>query len=445
MIRRCMKVSQSFGLLFMIMLAGMMLFPSSASAHNISNSLLYLDIYADRVEAEDRIPLADLGRAMEIEFAKQPEQSIKRHEAELRSYLKDTITPRTQDGRAWKVTVDSLIAGTAYQDKFGNFPILVAKLTFTPPEGASSRQFELDYRTVVSKVETHSALVSIREDWAGGRVHAEATRAGVIRLDTRDDAVPVLTIDASGSLWTGFVGMVKLGMSHISEGTDHLLFLLTLLLPAPLMAAGRRWKTFAGMRTSLRNILKITTAFTIGHSLTLILATLIHLRIPAQPVEALIAFSIIITAVHALRPLFPSREMLVAGVFGLIHGMAFSFVLAELNLDATQLVLSLLGFNVGIELMQLIIILLTMPSLVILARTKTYPLVRIGGGLLALVAAAGWLAERLGWANPISNLANSLSSSAHWLVFALAAGAVTALVIGRRTASHPAPITDETV
>lgn len=85
----------------------------------------------------------------------------------------------------------------------------------------------------------------------------------------------------------------------------------------------------------------------LGHSVTLAVAALARLDLPAAPVESLIAASILIGAGHALRPLFPGREALIAAGFGLIHGMAFSFTLAELHLDTGQLVLSLLGFNLA--------------------------------------------------------------------------------------------------
>ena len=94
-------------------------------------------------------------------------------------------------------------------------------------------------------------------------------------------------------------------MRHIAEGTDHLLFLLALLLPAPLIVIGSRWAGFAEVRSSLLQILKIVTAFTIGHSITLMLAASGLVRLPSRPIEVLIAFSILISAIHALRPIFP--------------------------------------------------------------------------------------------------------------------------------------------
>ena len=85
-------------------------------------------------------------------------------------------------------------------------------------------------------------------------------------------------------------------MQHISEGTDHLLFLLVLLLPAPLLLKQKRWGRFGGTRYSLIRLLKIVTAFTLEHSLTLIIGALGWLWLPVQPVEVLIAFSILVSA-----------------------------------------------------------------------------------------------------------------------------------------------------
>lgn len=201
--------------------------------------------------------------------------------------------------------------------------------------------------------------------------------------------------------------MIHLGTEHIASGTDHLLFLLVLLLPAPLIAVSGRWHGAVSTRRTVIRIARITLAFTLGHSLTLALSALGRLQLPATPIEVFIALSILIGAVHALRPLFPGREALAAGLFGLIHGMAFSFTLAELGLTTSQLVLSLLGFNLGIELMQLGVVLLTLPSLVVLSRTNWYTPVRVIGALCAALASIGWILARVGLPNPVAALADA--------------------------------------
>lgn len=193
----------------------------------------------------------------------------------------------------------------------------------------------------------------------------------------------------------GFAGMFRLGIRHIAEGTDHLLFLLALLLPAPLMFHRSRWSGFAGVRHSIKQIFKVVTAFTVGHSITLVLAGLGVVRVPSRPIEVLIAVSILVSAIHALRPLFPGREAVIASFFGLVHGLAFATTLSDLGLGGWERVASLFGFNFGIETMQLIVVAATMPSLLLLSRTHAYSTLRIGGSLFAAFASVGWIAERL--------------------------------------------------
>ncbi len=173
--------------------------------------------------------------------------------------------------------------------------------------------------------------------------------------------------------------MFVLGMRHIAEGTDHLLFLLALLLPAQ----------------SLIRILRIVTAFTIGHSLTLAAAAFGLVHVPSRPVEALIALSVLISAIHALRPIFPGREAFIAGFFGLIHGLAFAATLTQLGLTLWQRVANLLAFNLGIETTQIIVVLTALPLLLLLGRTRHYSLFRIPAALGTSCAAIFWLSAAL--------------------------------------------------
>ena len=218
---------------------------------------------------------------------------------------------------------------------------------------------------------------------------------------------------------SGFAGAFHLGGRHIAEGTDHLLFLLALLLPAPLLAAGGRWSQRATVKRSLMQILRIVTAFTLGHSLTLALAAFGIVRLPSRPVEVLIAVSILVSAIHAIRPLFPGREAVIAAFFGLIHGLAFASALSELGFGAWYRLVTLLGFNLGIESMQLIVVAATLPSLLLLSRTTMYGWVRISGALFAAFASAGWIVERsLSTGNVIDPLVENVAHHALWVVAA---------------------------
>ena len=227
----------------------------------------------------------------------------------------------------------------------------------------------------------------------------------------------------------GFAAMFRLGARHIAEGTDHLLFLLALILPAPLVVAGGRWGGYAGGKTALRRIVKVVTAFTLGHSITLVLGALGWARLPGAVVESAIAFSILVSAVHALVPIFRGREVFIAGGFGLVHGLAFAATLTGFGFDPWTLVSSVLGFNLGIEAFQLLVILAAMPWLVLLARSRVYGPFRIAGAALTGIAAAAWFAERaFGWDNPIAPLVEGVASHALWLLAGLVVLTVAATV-----------------
>jgi len=407
-----------------------------ASAHPMPHSVVLLDVHPAGVTAQLELPVDDLALASGIDLtAGELPADV---QEQLRDYLAEHVQP-TSAGRAWSVEVGDLSVTDAEQTSTGPYREVDAELQLTPPAGGGTRQFDLGYDVVVHQVVTHVAFVTLRQDWATGQLGTDGGRElGVVRIDTRTMAVEPLAVDLdAGSAWHGFVAMLTLGGHHIAEGTDHLLFLLTLLLPAPLLLAGRRhWGGSAGVRQAVGAIARITLAFTVGHSVTLALSALGRVELPAQPVEVLISVSILVSAVHAVRPIFPGREALVAGLFGLVHGMAFSLTLAELQLSTAQLVISLLGFNLGIELVQLLVVAVTLPALVLLAGADpVYRVVRTGGAVLAGVAALGWLLARVGWGNPVATAADALGAHGGWAVAALWAAAAATVV--RRRQSGP--------
>jgi HupE / UreJ protein len=225
-------------------------------------------------------------------------------------------------------------------------------------------------------------------------------------------------VDAMSAL--GLLSLFHLGMRHIAEGTDHLLFLLVLLLPAPLGVVASRWTGVTGVRNGLLRILTIVTAFTAGHSITLGLAAFGLVRLPSRPVEVLIAVSILVSAVHALRPIFPGKEAAIAAFFGLFHGLAFASTLSELGLARWERVAGILSFNLGIETMQMVVVAAILPSLVLMSRTRAYPFLRTFGAVGAGAASVGWIAERIwGVQSPVDVVANGLMHHAAWIAAGL--------------------------
>ena len=174
------------------------------------------------------------------------------------------------------------------------------------------------------------------------------------------------------------------------------------------------------MRACLLKIGTIVTAFTVGHSVTLAAGAINAVHVPSRPIETLIAVSILVSAAHALRPLFPGREAVIAGCFGLVHGMAFATALAELGLGRWDRVASIFGFNLGIECMQLVVVAIALPPLILLSRTRLYAPVRSAGALFAGAAATAWIAQRL-WdlPNPADALVMALAGQAAWIATGL--------------------------
>ncbi|HEX8509277.1 MAG TPA: HupE/UreJ family protein [Propionibacteriaceae bacterium] len=379
-----------------------------ASAHVVPTSTVQLDIGGGVIDAEIAIPFSDLEAAAGVDLADESQGDVDRQADAIRAYLQQHFTPTSDDGTAWTTAVGALTVSRAGdRTTTGLYQQLQTTVSLTPPAGADERSFNLGYDAVVDKVATHVVIVTVRSDWTQPDL-TSAYQVGTIRRDTvTGDVQPLhLTLtDGSGS--TGFLSMVTLGLQHIAEGTDHQLFLLTLLLPAPLLAAGRRWGGPVGWRSAVRRIATITIAFTIGHSVTLALGAF-GVPVPQQLVEALIAVSILVAAVHAIRPLFPGREAVVAASFGLVHGLAFSEALRELDLTGGRLASALLGFNLGIEAMQLIVVALVLPPLILLARANRYHRLRVVAALATAVAAAGWLGARLGFDNPVATVADRL-------------------------------------
>jgi hypothetical protein len=313
-------------------------------------------------------------------------------------------------------------------------PDVRATLTMTPPSGAPIDRLTLGYDVIFHRLVTHTAVISVASDWRNG-----VTGEAPVLLATMRDTLSELVIDRSGGSWfQGFAAMFRLGARHIAEGTDHLLFLLALILPAPLVARHGRWSGYAGWQTAFWRIVKVVTAFTLGHSITLLFGALGWVRLPTAFVESAIALSILVSAIHALTPVFRGREALIAGGFGLVHGLAFASTLTGFGFDAWTMVSSVLGFNLGIEAVQLLVVLAVMPWLVLLARSRHYCWFRIAGASLTGVAAAAWLGERaLDTPNPIAPIVESLASHALWLLAGLAALTVVVVVMDREANAEP--------
>lgn len=433
-------------LIHAILLLGLLLTSAGAISHPMPNSILLMDVRQDGIVAELQLPLGELQLALNRDVTSNSSTLVQRMGAELKSYVLSHIHAAAEDGRAWTLSIRDMQVNRAEQTDSGPYNELTMNLWMQPPAGSSPRKFTLRYDVMMHQLVTHKAIVSIRQDWAGGKVGPEAqTEVGFFSVNPKDNSIEPISVSLDeGSNWRGFKSMFTLGIKHISEGTDHLLFILVLLLPAPLVARGGRWRESGSMKYSLPRLLSIITAFTLGHSLTLLAGAAGWLRLPQGPVELLIAMSVLLTAIHALRPLFPGREAWIAAGFGLVHGLAFASVLHNLQLEGGRMALSILGFNLGVEAMQLFVVVLFVPWLILLSSSAWYKWIRVAGATATGIAAIAWITERItGVSNVVADTAQAIAAQGKWIALGLAlCGLVYSLnkrlspKMSTRTASH---------
>ena len=192
-----------------------------------------------------------------------------------------------------------------------------------------------------------------------------------------------------------FLEFFETGIWHIWTGFDHILFLCALLLPAVLEHRHGRWAAVASFRQAFIQVLRIVTAFTIAHSITLSLAVLGFITLPSRLVESTIAASVVIAALNNLYPLIEKRLWIVAFVFGLVHGLGFANVLTDLALPKPALTISLVSFNLGVEAGQLAIVATFLPLAYLSGHSWLYPRLALGVGSVSIVMVASvWLIER---------------------------------------------------
>ncbi len=185
------------------------------------------------------------------------------------------------------------------------------------------------------------------------------------------------------------------GVWHIWIGYDHILFLLSLLLPAVLRREAGHWQAIAGFSPALWEACKIVTSFTVDHSITLSLAVLGIVSLPSRLVESAIAASVVLVALNNLYPILRAHLWWVAFAFGLVHGLGFASVLIDLGLPGGALLTALVGFNLGVEVGQVVIVGVFLPLAFWMRHSWFYQRLVLGfGSLLIALVASVWLLER---------------------------------------------------
>ena len=418
----------------------------AAWAHRIDEYLqaTILSLDANRVNASMRLIPGVLVAPSVIALIDNNHDGVF-SESEMKTYAERVLGDLsvTVDGQATAVQLDTWNVPEASHLRDGLGEIQIQYHVELPPSSGASHSLALVNRHL-NAGSVYLVNVEVPQDPRLRVVEQKRNpRQSVYELDYKQTPVGNTSSSSPSGLRTWLTGLefsnlFRLGMRHIAEGTDHLLFLLVLLLPAPLLAVGSRWKGTAGVRRSLLHIAGIVTAFTVGHSLTLTLAAMNLVHVPGRPVEVLIALSILVSAVHALRPVFPGREAWIAAFFGLIHGLAFATTLDRLGLSRWDRVAGILAFNLGIETMQMMVVAMVLPSLLLMSRTRAYPFLRTGGAVFACAASSAWITERLiDVQTPVDAVVNGIARRGIWAAVSLFVLSFACLLLTRsKTPSH---------
>lgn len=387
-------------------------FTGTASAHDGNSTVIYLDVFPDGTAAgqiEHPVRLLNEIFDLELDADLATADDVAGIESIVRDYNVGNLSVVSSDGTEWDIQFTGEVQAVETENQvYAAFEFDINNVFDSTP-----RTFDVTFDGIVPN-SSHFAWVVMRTDPVVGRFLNEGSPVGLEDadiLDIADDPLAglvengrVITADSptldvnldNPNLWKAFTGTVALGMEHIFIGTDHILFVLVLLLPAVMVfSLAEGWGPVPSFKEGLWRVLKIATSFTIAHSITLALGGLGIVELPSKLVETIIALSIVATAFHNLKPIFANREALIAFAFGIFHGFGFAGLLTDLGVGNGQRVLSLFGFNVGVEIGQGFIILLLFPALFLLRRTIYYPwILRIGSMLLALVATI-WAIERI--------------------------------------------------
>ncbi|MFO1337945.1 MAG: HupE/UreJ family protein [Burkholderiaceae bacterium] len=373
-------------------LLALALAPMPARAHAPSNATLSLAAEAGPgVQQRWDIALRDLDRVLPVDADDDGRITW----AELRAAWPQ-IAALADDGLRLATERGACTAGALQAPRIdghadGTYAVLERR--WQCPGDAGAAGLRVDYRLFADADASHRGLLQWRAGPDAATVTALlAPSTGPVALAGLGPAGAVATTgaptgDARPSTLPGFVAE---GVHHILIGTDHILFLLALLLPAVVLPA-----THARWTQALAQVAKVVTAFTVAHSITLALAVLGIANPPSRIVESLIAVSVVLAAVDNLRRFLPGVRWQLAFVFGLVHGFGFAGALAELGLDQGALARMLVGFNLGVELGQLGIVAVVLPLAWWLRHTAFYRRAVLAGGSAAIAAVAAlWFVER---------------------------------------------------
>jgi hypothetical protein len=379
--------------------------PPAAAAHKPSDSYLSIAVEGTHVRGQWDIALRDLDYAIALDSDDDGALTwgeVRRQMGRITAYAFERLALRLGSLPCTPNVEDLLI------DHHVDGAYAVLRFVADGCEGAADdAALAVTYRLFFDVDPQHRGLVQVaftRPTELRTSTGYDAARSALATMLAAHSEITILGPDHRESTFerrvpsrfTTVATFVQNGVWHIWAGFDHLLFLISLLLPAVARRADGRWYTAPRFADVFTETMKVVTAFTVAHSITLSVAALGIVDVPSRLVESLIAFSVAVAAANNVVPLLDARRTWqVAFLFGLIHGFGFASVLTDLGLGRSTIALALVSFNAGVELGQLAVVTVLLPIAFGCRRSAGFRWgVMTAGSVAIVVIALGWLGER---------------------------------------------------
>jgi hypothetical protein len=356
----------------------LLLLSSTASAHISSSGFLVIQVEGQSLKGSMELAIRDVELAVGVDAnhdGKVTWGELRANETELTQYVAQHLSLSTQTSTC-PLTFQTLEVNERVD---GNY----AWLPFTAHCADAPQRLFVRYSLMEDLDPSHRGLLTLT---SGATAQTGVLGGGQAAL--------AFTLDQP-SRWRTFLEYLRAGIEHIWGGIDHLLFLISLLLPAVLSRKTGHWEPVPSARPAFLSILKVVTAFTLAHSVTLTLAALGVVRLPSRLTESVIAASIVVAALNNIFPVVTESRARIAFGFGLLHGFGFASVLADMGLPAGARLPALVAFNLGIEAGQLAVVLAVMPVVYQLRNGRLYRHGVLPWGSAAIAGLAlVWLVQR---------------------------------------------------
>ncbi len=372
--------------LFAVVICALLTLPETVAAHAPDQSYVFIQLHNDRLIGRVEITVADLNSALGLGLAEDGSVTVHNlvdYRQAIIDYLAGHIAIAPDTAPA-ALQVDNIDLHTLPLGQYVRAHFAFEQLR-KPPE-----TINIEYSVLFDERPSHRGFLIVEHNWKTGTFNDESNVALIFEPDDIQQAYQV-----EGTVMHGFLAMIGQGAHHIWIGIDHILFLIALLLPSVVRRSEDRWVAVEQLRPALIWVIKVVTVFTVAHTITLSASALGALSIPSRVVESVIALSIAVAAADIFRRIFGRRIWWIVFVFGLFHGFGFASVLRDIGIGGEYLVLTLLGFNLGVELGQFVIVASIFPILFLLRRLPLYTKLILPVGAVGLIGISlYWFIER---------------------------------------------------